>query len=216
MADRRSGGPYIWVTWLSDLLAGTKSCEAAAWFRAWHYANSWTRAEDNFDLTQWSIEHTALLNAEADRARAQGLDVSIENQNEFVIQGSRAAIAGRPDIVTVDGERVTVIDVKTGQRWAAHDAQVKIYMWATAKKYVGKEVSGRVVYRDRASIPIQAAAVDTDFARHLTALVERIAADEPPPYVPSARECSQCPITSEDCDVRAAPDSVEVFETDEF
>ena len=43
MAKPRSGGPYIWVTLLSKLLAGDESCEYAGWFKAQHEPQSWQR-----------------------------------------------------------------------------------------------------------------------------------------------------------------------------
>ena len=50
MAELRKHGPYIWVTWLTRLLAGENSCEWAAWFRAQHESWSWTRVPSGFGL----------------------------------------------------------------------------------------------------------------------------------------------------------------------
>ena len=51
--------PYIWVTWLTKLLAGENSCEWAAWFRSQHEGWSWERVPGAFDLVGWQLKHTA-------------------------------------------------------------------------------------------------------------------------------------------------------------
>ncbi len=49
MAQLRSTGPYVWVTWLLKLLAGESSCEWASWFKAQHEGWSWSRMPSDFD-----------------------------------------------------------------------------------------------------------------------------------------------------------------------
>ena len=44
--------------------------------------------------------------------------------------------------------------------------------------------------------------LDNGFIRDLTALIQRVAALEPPSTVPSASECRFCDITAADCPVR--------------
>ena len=51
---------FIWVTWLTRLLAGEASCEWAAWFRAQHEV--WGRMPSDFDQSPWLMNHTAKLN----------------------------------------------------------------------------------------------------------------------------------------------------------
>lgn len=51
MARQRQNGPYIWVTWLSGLVVGEKSCEWASLFRAHHESRSWHRIRQDFDQT---------------------------------------------------------------------------------------------------------------------------------------------------------------------
>ena len=62
MAQKRSRGPYIWVTTLAKLLTGDNACEWAGWFKAHH--QDWTKPPSDFDSATWMLEHTALVNEE--------------------------------------------------------------------------------------------------------------------------------------------------------
>ena len=53
--------PYVWVSWITKLLAGETSCVWSAWLRA-HYETA--RVPNHFDLGTWQMDHTALLRAE--------------------------------------------------------------------------------------------------------------------------------------------------------
>src|SRR2546426_12613973 len=52
-------GPYIWVTWLSKLLAGEAHCEWALWFKAHHKYDK--RLDESFDLASWAARHAELV-----------------------------------------------------------------------------------------------------------------------------------------------------------
>ena len=43
MAQPRAAGPYVWVTWLSELLVGENPCEWGSWFKAQHDGSSWDK-----------------------------------------------------------------------------------------------------------------------------------------------------------------------------
>ena len=58
MAVLRSGGPCIWVTWLTRLLAGENSCEWAGWFRVQNEIWGWERVSSGFDLVGWQVSDT--------------------------------------------------------------------------------------------------------------------------------------------------------------
>ena len=121
MARTRDTGPYIWVTWVSKLMTGDASCEWAAWFKAQHEGNSWTRMPSDFDQVAWLTAHTDLLNSISHDREANGYSVSVEGQNSMTLQGRSAALAGKPDLISRKGDIVTVIDAKTGQvRVRAH------------------------------------------------------------------------------------------------
>ena len=102
MAEKRTGGPYIWVTTLAKLLTGENFCEWAGWFKAHH--RNWQKPPSDFDSTAWMLEHTALVNTERDGLERTGYDVYTENQNLFRLKGATATIAGKPDLI---GEKTT-------------------------------------------------------------------------------------------------------------
>ena len=129
MAYLRDGHPYIWATWLAKILAGDSSCEWAAWFKARYDSKSWQRVARS-DFSAWAIAHTALL----DRSRRQwddrGFSTFVEDQNSFRLRGDVATLAGKPDLIAVNGTRAVISDAKTGQPKPSHQAQVMLYMYA--------------------------------------------------------------------------------------
>ena len=114
MAQLRSS-PYIWVTWISRLLTGDSSCEWSSWFRANHESWSWAKAPSDFDQTAWMLRHTALVNELRNRWEERGHVVTTEAQNAFTLRGAAATLAGKPDLIAVRDNTVTIIDAKTGK-----------------------------------------------------------------------------------------------------
>ena len=218
MTETRSG-PYIWVTWLSKLLVGDRSCEWAAWFKAHH--KNYERAPSPFDAVIWQINHTALLNDVRDRLEIEGNRVLTEDQNYFNLRGnSGAVLGGKPDLVVMrqDGAG-TIYDVKTGQPRASDNAQVMIYMYALpyVGQFRGVEFDGRLVYGDKDEVEIPAHAVDDSFKSALFDLIRRISDSEPARKVPSGLECSMCDLAWTDCPDRIDSDPREsVAEGAEF
>ena len=124
MPVQRSG-PYIWVTWLSKLLAGENSCEWAAWFKA-HYTE-YVKTHSTFDAAAWQLDHTALLAKVRDQLEIEGKTVFIESQNHFRMKGSSGTVlGGRPDLVAVSSGSGTIYDVKTGQPRESDRVQVAL------------------------------------------------------------------------------------------
>lgn len=205
MAQIREAGPYIWVTWLTKLLAGENSCEWAAWFRAQHEGWSWKKVPDTFDQTGWQLEHTSRINEHRQSWEDRGHTVFTENQNSFILRGKTAALGGRPDLIAKGSTGSTVIDIKTGQPTPSHSVQVMIYMYAIPRaltSYKGMTLDGRVVYQDH-EIDIPHSAIDVSFVETLSHLIRRVAAQIPARRVPSPTECNYCNITTEDCPERA-------------
>ena len=91
--------PYIWVTWLTKLLAGENSCEWAAWFRSQHEGWSWERVTGAFDLVGWQLKHTAGINENREHWEERGYTVFTEHQNRFTLRGKTASLGrqARPD-----------------------------------------------------------------------------------------------------------------------
>ena len=213
MTQSRSG-PYVWVTWLSRLLVGDRSCEWAAWFKAHH--RGYRRVPGAFDFTAWQMNHTALLNEVRDRLETAGAQVLVEDQNYFNLRGSSGAVlGGKPDIVALDESgAATIYDVKTGQPGASDNAQVLIYMYALPYigRYKGMSFDGRLIYADGSEVRIPAEAVDDEFKGHLFALMRRVSGEEPARRVPSGLECGMCDLSSDDCPERVEEDPREAVE----
>ena len=188
MAVLRSGGPYIWVTWLTRLLVGENSCEWAAWFRAQHESWSWAKVPSGFDLVGWQLAHTAGVNECRAEWEERGYTVYTESQNSFALRGRTATLGGKPDLIALRGESGTIIDVKTGSPSPAHSVQVMLYMYAVPRAMGqphGVAFDGRVAYGDH-EVPVPAAAVNEAFIGNLARLVRRLSAAEPARRVPQS------------------------------
>ena len=152
MAQLHSSGPYIWVTWAAKLLTGENSCEWAAWFKAHHESWSWEKVSSGFDQAGWMIKHTALVNQLRAEWEDKGYTLTAEGQNSFVLRGSAATLAGKPDLIAVRDKEAVIIDAKTGKPQPPHSAQVMIYQYAVPKgveRHRGLEFRAGGVYGTR-------------------------------------------------------------------
>jgi hypothetical protein len=208
---------YIWVTWLTKLLAGENHCEWAVWFRA---RNSYTKLPSGFDLDRWTAEHSELVLRRAAELGTQGYSVRIEDQNKFSLRGSRtgATIAGKPDIVALRNGEMIFEDCKTGKQRISDHVHVALYMLLARlvpdfRGYDG-EPTGRVVYADGV-VPLDSATAD-DLSNRLASLVARISDPQAPAKAPSLRECEYCDIADFYCDERIESKSNRVYVTDVF
>ena len=210
MADKRSGLPYVWVTWLTKLLTGEVSCEWAGWFQAQHDRKSWTALPSDFDSTTWQIEHTAARNKYQEKLEDRGFDVSTENQNYFHLKGKTATVGGKPDLIAMKGNRGIIVDIKTGQPRTSDHVQVMLYMYAVPKafpeKYRDVVFEGRVAYGEH-EVPVPSSAVDGKFVERFSELIRRLASNEPSRKVPSYGECGFCKIPVSECPDRVDKDS---------
>ena len=210
MAQKRSGNPYIWVTWLTRLMVGESSCEWATWFRAQHDGCSWEKAQRGFgqsyNMAESQMKHTALIATVRDAWEGQGYKTFTENQNAFRLRGKTATLGGKADLLALRGNGGTIMDVKSGKPGPSHIAQVMVYMYAIPKaqgQYRGMVLDGQVVYPDHV-VDIPASAVDQEFIGNMGRLICRVSAAEPARRVPSLTECRFCDISSAEC-----PDRVE-------
>ena len=218
MAQLRRTGPYIWVTWLTRLLAGEASCEWAAWFRAQHEGWSWSRTPSDFDQSQWLMNHTAQLNQRREEWERQGYTVFTEGQNGFNLRGSTATLAGKPDLIAKRRDDATIIDVKTGRPNPSHSIQVMLYQYAIPRsfsQYNGMSFSGQVAYPDHV-VDIPADAVNAEFINKMGQLIRRLSSQVPARKVPSRSECAFCDITLADCPERIVDESSVQGVTDDF
>jgi len=192
--------PYIWVTWLSKVMAGEQACLWASWFKTHH--QSFQKADQGFDLARWNLEHTRLLVRLRAELAGRNAVVRVESQNSFKYpHASGAILAGKPDLVVIEGGQAIVVDCKTGRRRISDRLQVLIYMYVLPvcfPELALYTISGRIVYPD-GCVEIATTAVDTSFAEHLDYFIGLIGNQEAPPMAPSSSECRFCDITALDC-----------------
>jgi len=208
-------GPYVWVTWLSRLMAGETKCQHAAWFRT-HYTG-YTRAPSNFQLAVWTIDHTKLLNDLTNSRIALGETALREDQNQFTVtRPSGLVISGKPDLVTSDTQgHHKVWDAKTGSPRQSDVVQVMLYMMClphSSALHRGRQFAGCVYYGSATKTDIPQKAIDKAFADQVTYFLNILESAKSPACTPSFGECRYCDITVADCPDRHEPPDVPELE----
>jgi len=130
MVAQRRDKPYIWVTWISGLLAGEKQCKWAAWHRA-HF--NFVKTPSDFDAVAHKIKHTALRDALL--KDLEGKDCDIICEQPLKLQRKRATLAGSLDAIAWKDNRGVIFEIKSGRENPADKSQLMIYMWALKKAY---------------------------------------------------------------------------------
>lgn len=202
MAETRNS-PYVWVTWLSKVMAGEQSCLWAPWFRSHH--QNYHKLNGDLDLARWNVEHTRLLTETRTALLRTGAEVRVEGQNSFrYAHASGGTLAGKPDIVAINDTGVMICDCKTGRPRISDRIQVMIYMLTLPycqPKLAVYSIQGKVIYRD-SEVLVPAASVDDRFGQHFDYFMNLIVAPDSPPPSPSSGECRFCDIGGDDCAVR--------------
>jgi hypothetical protein len=194
MSERR-GKPYIWVTWLSGLIAGDRHCEWAGWRKAHFQLVARPEARPP-SMERWKAEHAVLVARRAVELREAGWTVTVEDQNKFTVRGRVATIGGVADIVARRDAVARVEDCKTGVAKDADYWQVALYMLLLPlvfKDLGAFTLYGKVVYGSGASREV----APSDVAKAsgmILAWVNRIAGEAEPGRTPSAAECRYCDI----------------------
>jgi len=199
MASLRKGKPRIWVTWLTKLLGGNE-CVWSAWFKA-HYR--YDKFEEMAgDLAEWNRQHTALMARRRHELEADGWTITVEQQNDFELEGERAIVAGKPDLIAKKDGRVLVVDGKTGRQRESDIWQVLFYLFAfqKARPDMAGTLEGEIHYlKDDERISVTPEELDADRLDRMVALIKLVADHEPPARRPSRYECQRCNIGSRDC-----------------
>ena len=200
MTRERADGPLFSTAYLAGLLAGEAHCRWASWFRGHH--EDWNRPKlPGFSRDEWEIDYTQRLNNCIKRYEEQGYTVSNGGPNDYVIGVSGALLEGRPDVIATKGDDCVVIDFPDSGPNGSNTLQVMTHMYAlprAVERLQGTSPRGELVYR-REVVDVPAASVDHQFIGNLTALVELLALEEPPPRIPSQEECARCDISGPDC-----------------
>jgi len=194
--------PFIWISWLSKLMAGEKQCQWACWFRS-HYR--WDKLPSGCDLARWTAEHAQLLRSRRAALEAQGFTVYTEEQNSFTLMGRTGIeVSGKPDLVALRDQEAYVEDCKTGTPRHSDHFQVLVYMLSLPHvdgPCKGRKIEGRIVYGN-AVVDVPASGIDTPLKELFRKTVSTIGGPEPAQKVPSWGECRFCDISRADCPER--------------
>ena len=217
MAVRRAE-PYIWVTWLTRLLAGESTCEWSAWFRAHH--KEYDKLPVSFDLARWTVDHNELVNVRREQLLDEGHRVFVEDENAFKRKGKTGiVVSGKPDILAIRDGRGVIEDCKTGRPRTSDQLQVLVYLLLLPiknERTSGIALDGRVVYKT-GSVDVPGSGLDDAFRDKFVSLVQRVGGEKPLAKAPAWSECRWCDIGPADCLYRVSepPESIEA-ETDLF
>ncbi len=218
MATKRDG-VFVWITWLSRLMAGEQNCEWASWFKARY--EHYDKAPSDFDTAKWNIEHTLQLRRLRLERRKLGERVFLQGENAIRLTlPSGVVLAGKPDLITLpdgqptapsDGQpttlwigQPTIHDVKTGRERCSDRIQVMLYMHLAPQAlpaYAGTRPAGCIVYNG-SKVDIPPEAVDQKFIEAFEYFLDVIAGPEPAWKVPSCHECRFCDIARTECPER--------------
>jgi hypothetical protein len=194
--------PFIWVSWLSKVMAGEKQCEWASWFRS-HYV--WDKLPSGLDLAKWTADHAQLLRARKAELEAAGFTVYAEDQNSFTLMGQTGIeVSGKPDIVAIRGQEAYVEDCKTGTPRHSDHFQVLVYMLALPHvegPWKGRKLDGRIIYGGTV-VDVPASKIDANLKELFRNTILTIGGPEPARKAPSWGECRYCDISGGDCPER--------------
>ena len=195
---------FLWLSWLSKLMAGETTCVWSPWYRV--RVGGYPKAPSDFNRAGWIAEHNLQLIRLADELREQGHYVRRESQNRFRVEVAPGLIlAGKPDLIAVapDG-RTTVYDVKTGLKRTSDIDQVMLAMLylPMTDPYRGRKIHGKVVYADGEEAPLPASCISQYFRERGEEHLQLLLTEEPPARAPSPEECRFCDLTREDCEER--------------
>ena len=207
--------PEVWVTSLTKLLSGEHICQWAAWFKTFHWFDP---APNTFDAPKWSMDHSALVRKEVAALTADGYTVTTEDQNKFLIKGTTAHLAGKPDIIAIKGGNGLIVDAKTGMPGPSFPLQVMIYMWAIPKareEFRHIKFDGKLAFKAGWQ-PVSQENIPPTLVKELGVLMKTIGGETPPLKSPNYDECKYCKIGSADCPERVTADVIYEGETDEW
>jgi len=183
------------VTWLTKLIAGENKCWYAGWFKARHdYAKTPDDPDREAFFAEWTAKHDAMVNAQAERFKALGYAVKLEDDGAFYAHGAAADVSGKPDIVAMRDNVAVVVDGKAGRRRKSDHWQVLIYMLLLPLTWLqGYKIEGEVLYGDE-RVPVRPLGPAEREA--IVNAIKRVSAPEAPPAVPSTSECRYCDVAA--------------------
>lgn len=224
--EPRKGKPFVWISWVTGIVAGKQQCEYPAWFRSHFKA---PELAGHFDLDRWTAEHNALVDLRKREFEAEGHAVRVENENWLRVVGETAILCGKPDLNARLGGQFTLADGKTGNQSPKDWWQMLAYLYMLPKawKNDGLRVTGEVFYgrpnelgdmRVTDRIVVHPEEFDSARRAQFFAVVRRAGDPTPPKKVPSRGDCRNCNLV--DCAERAvgyqSEDEIAAPDTAEF
>lgn len=195
----RSGKPYIWVTWITGLLAGSDKCEWRVWVKARHsqYEKKPQHPDSSRQLALWIEDHDRMTVDRHERLKSEGYEVLVEDANSFKLTGSKAVLGGKPDLVALKQSEkfVLVIDEKSGKEKSQYLWQVLLYMFALGlTKYRpqdGWTIRGEIEYKTSV-VPVPSLTAAN--IERIGKVIALVSGKDEPERVPSKWECQYCDI----------------------
>ena len=173
MAEPREN-PYIYVTWLTKLIAGESQCAWASWFKAHH---TYDKLPSDFNTAKWTADHNSLLLRRKEELVQKGYEVFTEDQNKFTLQSKTGiSLGGKADIVALNDTTACVEDAKTGSPKNSDHIQVIIYMMVlplAIPRYKDRKFDGRIVYKNNI-VDIPHKALDEAFKERFKIMIQKI------------------------------------------
>ena len=192
---------YLWLTWLSKLMAGETTCAWSPWFRV--RIAGYKRVPSDFDADRWSAAHNLHLSRLIAERESLGERIRSKSQNLFKLPiAPGMTLAGSPDLVaTAPDGKITVYTVRIGEQRPRDVDQVMLAMLYLPKtrRYLGQPIHGCVVSSDGRRTPLPASFLSQYFEDQAQQLIDLLNSDSSPARAPSPHECRFCDLTLEDC-----------------
>lgn len=190
MTDTKRRRAYVYTTWLTKLLSGEARCAFAAWYKTQH---KYEKVPDDFpDREEWQRKHDAITNRREAELIADGWVCRKEDAAEFVLNGTNADLAGKPDLVAVKDGKALVIDAKSGRPKQADHWQCLIYVFALPMTWLkGHKVAAQI---ERPDLREEVRPLGDVERNAIIAAVKQASAAEPPIATSGPSECRYCDI----------------------
>jgi hypothetical protein len=202
----KSGKPYVWVTWITPYLAGIDRCAWKPWAKARY---RYDKTSSDFDFAAWTKQHDAMVQRRKVSLEGDGYVTRVETP--FQLEGARATLSGKTDLVGLKGNVGRVIDAKTGRATDKDHWQVLVYLFALPLTWLKDHVlTGEVEY-ESGLVPVLSVSTRERDAR-IAEVMKMVGGDVEPERTPSESECRYCDIAA--CPDRAATkaaDKVSLF-----
>jgi hypothetical protein len=149
-------------------------------------------------LDKWIMEHDAMTAVRADKLRAEGYTVLIEDQNSFKLEGKNAILSAKPDLVAINpsGTEALIVDEKSGKEKEQYIWQIILYMFgASLTTLKGMLIRGEIEYKNKI-VHVRPEQLSSTNIERIKTVMQVMGSLQQPPTVPSASECMYCDVVS--------------------